>query len=78
MQQFANSYSGANGFSSIGNLSGRSYTASTPTPVVDLLALQTAGRALREHSDKDVGAVPDLGEMITLRTYWTARAFMRV
>jgi hypothetical protein len=38
-----------------------------PAPVVDLQALQAASGVLQEKMNQDASAVPDLGEMLTIR-----------
>jgi hypothetical protein len=39
-----------------------------PAPVVDLQALQAASGVLQEKMNQDASAVPDFGEMLTIRT----------
>lgn len=47
----------------------RQVAATAPALVVDLAALQAASSALQEQLSKDAQAVPDLGEMLTIRAY---------
>lgn len=42
--------------------------AAKPVPTVDLPALQGAGRVLHDQLVKDAQAVPELGDMLTIRT----------
>jgi hypothetical protein len=42
-------------------------SVSEPAPVLDLPALQTASTILQDKLNKDASAVPDLGEMLTIR-----------
>ena len=42
--------------------------AAKPAPAVDLPALQGAGRVLHDRLVKDAQAVPELGDMLTIRT----------
>lgn len=39
-----------------------------PTPAVDMPSLQSASRVLEEQLVKDAQAVPELGDMLTIRT----------
>lgn len=46
--------------------------AAKPIPAVDLPALQSAGRVLHDQLVKDAQAVPELGDMLTIRAYLSA------
>lgn len=70
MLQSRHPHSAPHAFSSIGLRSGRPSTTPAPTPLVDLSALQAASRTLHDLSSKDAVAVPDLGDLITLRVYF--------
>ena len=41
-----------------------------PAPTVDLPALQGAGRVIHEQLVKDAQAVPELGDMLTIRVFY--------
>jgi hypothetical protein len=41
-----------------------------PAPVVDLQALQAASGVLQDKMNQDASAVPDLGEMLTIRAWY--------
>lgn len=42
--------------------------AQKPAPVLDLPALQNASRVLHDQLTKDAQVIPDLGEMMSIRT----------
>lgn len=49
---------------------------SKPPPVLDLPALQAASRVLHEQIAKDAQIVPDLGDMLTIRTFIIRSVFL--
>lgn len=46
-----------------------SQPASKPAPTVDLPSLQSASRVLQDQLVKDAQAVPELGDMLTIRVF---------
>ena len=42
--------------------------APKPVPALDLPALQTASRVLQDELNKDTQSVPDLNDLVTVRT----------
>lgn len=75
MNSFAASTS--KGFNSPFNGRSRhSQSMSKPPPVLDLPALQAASRVLHEQIAKDAQIVPDLGDMLTIRTFIIRSVFL--
>jgi nuclear pore complex protein Nup155 len=67
MANYARSFIGADSNAGASTFGSRQLAAPAPAPVVDLAALQSASNALQEQLSKDAQAVPDLGEMLTIR-----------
>ena len=62
--------SSSKSFSPFGGRSRHAQTMSKPAALLDLPALQAASRVLQEQLAKDAQTVPDLGDMLTIRTFF--------